>query len=350
MTSRVASRPSRPAPPGRSDHRRPTSVPKLPQDVAQAIWWELRAARQAVHSRHGAPPCDTELYVTGLRLGRRSRTAPPASGYRLSGTCPCRDLVSDAVELALRYLTDHAGDLHNPPGAVRRHLRFRLSDEMRRARAERGALSRPEAAAVNRYGKALPDDFHRTVLVILADEAGCDGPLRGESGLLRRLGDRCADQLGGTPDDYRHRLPDAIRLVERTCRGGSLVDVGGDDRREMVSWWEAHIDRPLGRRANPADLRVAASATDAPAIQIPDHDSAESPDEAVLDALLIAVATADRDDEEAALRETIEELARSGVLPPVRAGLLLNDPGRRLDVLDQVRSMLAPPARRRRRG
>ncbi|WHT17561.1 hypothetical protein N8J89_31190 [Crossiella sp. CA-258035] len=128
--------------------------------------------------------------------------------------------------------------------------------------------------------------------------------------------------------------------------------MGGDGRRELVSWWEAHVDRPLGRRENPTDLRMAASAVDAPAVEIPDNDVANSrdTDQAVLDALVIAVATADRGSEETALREAIDELAQTGFLPPVRAELLLNDPRRHLDVLDQVQVMLTPSVRNGRRG
>lgn len=342
--------PSRAARAARAGGCLPPHVPHLDADVAKAFWYELKSRRRAVHHRHGVWSCDTEFRVCGLRFGSPPRTGSTATdAYRLLGTCPCRDLVADAFQVVVGYLTDHAGTLVNPGGAVRKHLRYRLTDLDRHDRAERGAPARPETVAANRHGRALPDDFHRAVLVMLVDEAGCHGPLRGHEGLLRKLADRCAGRFGGTADDYRHRLPAVLRLIERTCRQGPRVNVGTDEHRELVTWWEAYVDRPLGRRADPADLPVGVP-SDHAEIPLPDvaaawaFDLVGDTDQIVLDTLTDAVATASGGAADIALREAIADLGFAGVLPEARTRVLLEDPGGLAVVLSCVRDLLAGTA------
>ncbi|WP_273942046.1 hypothetical protein [Kutzneria chonburiensis] len=252
-TASVSVRPCRPISGSHPEgDQRPIDL-QIPDDVSRAIWYELFDQRAAVHSRHRVRYCDTEFRLGSLRLGADGVGAPQVLGYHLVGNCPCRDLVADAFEVALAYLTDHGDEFANPAGAVRTHLKYRLIDLDRHARVERGAPARPEVVATNRYGRMLPDDFHRAVLVMLVDEAGSSGPLRGAQGLLQRLAYRCAGKFDGEPADYLHRLPEVLAVIETICRTGPRVNIGTADEPELVTWWDARIDRPLGRRADPAD-------------------------------------------------------------------------------------------------
>jgi hypothetical protein len=314
----------------------------LSPDELRALWFELLVPRAAVHRRHQVRTCDTELSMGGLSLGARTVGAPP-SRYRLAGGCPCRDLVADAIEIVLTFLTDHGGKLRNPPGAVRRHLRFRLVDLHRRARSEVGAPARPETVAGNRYGRALPDDFHRALFVVIADEAGIHGPLLGREGFLRRLADRCAAEFGA---EAKRRLPAALRLIEKTCRKGPRVNVGTRAEPELVTWWEAYIERPLGRRYNPADHPIGPPAGPGRAVDVTDPAasrafdqvvSVESNEDIVLRTLLSTIGSAH--DADAELRRVIELLGARDLLPQSRVRSLLTDTSQRRRVITYVHEL-----------
>jgi hypothetical protein len=314
---------------------RPPDHFPVPPEVALAFWYELRGPREALHRRYGLP-CDTELRLGGLRLGRgtSAHVAPQGpSWYRLSGHCPCRDLVADAFAVVVEFLTDRSRTLRNPAGAIRTHLRFRLADLTRSARKDRGAQVKPDTVENNRYGRALPDDFHRAVLVMLVDEAGCHGPLRCQEGLLRRLADRCATRFGGEPDNHRHQLAAALPVIEQVCRSGPKVNVGTTAEPEMVTWWDAYIDQPLGRRENPADVAVEDRHTDVAAPEL-----CADTDDVVLTELVAAVEAADGD-EHGALVAAVVSLREGGLIPHLRARLLLTDSRHRELVLDHIHAL-----------
>ncbi|WP_439657467.1 hypothetical protein ACSHWB_34445 [Lentzea sp. HUAS TT2] len=303
-------------------------------EILLAFWYELRGPRDQLHRRHTGP-CDTELRVGGLRLGRATSIAPRGSAFHLSGHCPCRDLVADAYVLVVEFLTTHAGSLHNPPGAIRTHLRYRLADLARRARGDRGAQVKPETVSANRYGRALPDDFHREVFVMLADEAGYSTPMLGKEGLLDRLAARCGASFAGTPEEHRALLPSVLSRIEEACRSGPRVNVGTATEPELVTWWEAYVDRPLGRRPNPADVAVEDQHT---GIAAP--DLVTDPDDELLTSLLKTVPG--RSDERAALTSAITRLRDHGLLPHTRAQLLLTDGQQQDLVLRQLRDLTRP--------
>ena len=324
-----------------------TAVSLPSPDELKALWLEVYAPRSAVHRRYRVRACDVELRMSGLKLGTRSSNGPtPVTGYRLTGGCPCRDVVTEAIEIVVAFLTDRDCPMSNPPGAVRQHLRYRMVDHYRRARGEAGAQVKPDSVKYNRYGKLLPDDFHRGLYVMLADEAGVRAPLRGHEGFLRRLADRCVTDQGGTPEDFLRLLPPALQLIERICRTGPRVNVGPPAEPELVSWWEAYIERPLGRRDDPSVhsiLRDTASASDSMAVEIPDPvamrafdhvlsaiaagPDAEftSEDDVVVRTLRTAVenATPDRIDDE--LLNAITLLGERDLLPWKRVRILLTD-------------------------
>ncbi|SFW92108.1 hypothetical protein [Amycolatopsis australiensis] len=312
-----------------------SSDPVITPELARAFWAELRGPRAATHRSHHVGLCDTELRIAGLRLSARGSSTADG-GFRLSGGCPCRDLVADAFEVVWAFVADRGHRFDNLAGAVRTDLRFRLVELDRRARRDRGAPVKPQTVRDNRYGRALPDEFHREVFVMLADEAGARGPLRGEAGLLGRLADRCADKFGGHAATHAARLPQVLRTVERVCRTGPRVNVGTVSAPELVTWWEAYVERPLGRRPDP----------DSPTGEEPeilDHDTSREfdriaalTDDAVLALLLTEVWPAPGTDRDDALCEVIRVFARRGLLPHRRALELLADDDGRQDVLERL--------------
>jgi hypothetical protein len=343
-TASVSVRPCRPISGSHPEgDQRPIDL-QIPDDVSRAIWYELFDQRAAVHSRHRVRYCDTEFRLGSLRFGADGVGAPQVLGYHLVGNCPCRDLVADAFEVALAYLTDHGDEFVNPAGAVRTHLKYRLIDLDRHARVERGAPARPEVVATNRYGRMLPDDFHRAVLVMLVDEAGSSGPLRGVHGLLQRLAYRCAVKFDGEPADYLHRLPEAFAVIETICRTGPRVNVGTAAEPELVTWWDARIDRPLGRRADPTDHVIDEDRW--LCVAVPSADQAVQ-DDLVLDELLRAVGPEPSHRRDLALRAAIHRLQESGLLSDARGRELLDDDRLRGLVLERIRDLTTKPAARR---
>ncbi|GAA3865353.1 hypothetical protein GCM10022243_34410 [Saccharothrix violaceirubra] len=329
-------------------------------DVLNALWMELHHPRSTAHRMHHVTRCDTALRADGVRLGAR-HDGPTGSGLRLAGQCPCRDLVADALEIAAGFLAGHGDGLANPAGAVRQHLRFRMTDAGRRERRLLGAQVKPGTVARNRYGTALPDDFHRALYVLIADEAGVRGPLRGEEGLRRRLADRCTAELGIGPEEARRRLPAALRLIESTCRRGPRVNVGTRRDPELVSWWDAYVERPLGRRPDPtvltlphqtgADDRAGAAEVRDPhaenafdrvltTVALRGTDiAADSPEEVVVAALRQTVTSTPPDRTDDAVSHVVTLLRDRGLLPENRARLLLDDPAHRRRVIACARAL-----------
>ncbi|TCO52910.1 hypothetical protein [Actinocrispum wychmicini] len=324
--------------------------PHLTPEVVQAALAELRKSRTDLHRSHQVARCDLGLAMPGLRFGR----ATPAAGFVLSGECVCRDLVLDVLYVVWMFLTEHGADRANLAGAVRYHVRKRVIDVFRSYRADRGAPVKPKQVRNNRYGRALPDDEHRAVLGHLADEAGYSAPLPGQGYLLRRLAERCVAEFGQSVPYYLERLPSIIQTVKRVCGGGKRVNVGTRTVPEYVSWYDAYIDRPLGRR--PDSTTRSLSDEDAfpqGADQVEDPDAArafdaveradqvEDPDAVVVDMVVGGLAGAPPDDQARALRGTVRALADRGLLPERRAVSLLADPARLDDVLCQAQVLIA---------
>jgi hypothetical protein len=298
--------------------------PLLSPDEVKAMWYELHVPRSSVHRRHHVRTCDTELAVGAVRLGAHRGDPTPVTGYRLTGDCPCRDLVADAVEIVIPYLTDHRDTLTNPPGAARTHLRRRLSDLNRHVRTELGAPARPETVARNRYGRGLPDDFHRSLYVMLTEEAGVQGPLHGHEGLVRRLGERCAAEFGHGAE---RQVLTALRTIEQTCRAGPRVNIGTTTDPDLVSWWEAHVERPIGHR-------LVATVTDQPPADIP-NPTTDFADDVVLRTLCTTVSSVD-DRADIELRRALTILGQRGLLPGTRVRSLLADTRQRAQVITCV--------------
>lgn len=343
----------------------PPLVTLFDSAVVAVVWWEVQAATAPLHRKVGYHRCDTELRTTTAHYSQSGvRTHPARSGgngFQLTGSCECREVFVDALLIAEEFLS-RRNQLENPLGAVRFHVRMRLPDLHRRHRTSRGAQARPKTVNDNRYGRALPDDFHRTVFVQIVDEAGISAPMDGDDHLLRSLANRCATELGGDAADYLARIPAALSTVEHTCRMGARVNVGTRTHPDLVTWWEAYVERPLGRRPR-TDIELSVNSGDrsVPAIDIGDR-SAYAAFDRLLDSLALAdlippqcrdeselllvevlteaVRRASHDRQEAALRQAIAVLADRGFIADRPAEALLGDQNQIRAALTCVREIV----------
>lgn len=319
----------------------------LSPEVVNAALAELRGSRAALHRSHLVARCDLGLAMPGLRFGN----AAPAAGFVLSGDCVCRDLVADVLHIVTVFLTEHGTDRTNLAGAVRAHVRKRVIDVFRAYRADRGAQVKPKQVRQNRFGRALPDEEHRAVLGHLADEAGYSAPLPGHGYLLHRLAERCAAEFGEPVPYYLERMPNILRTVKQVCSAGTRVNVGTRTAPEYVSWYDAYIERPLGRRPDNrgiTDDSAWSTVADPDAARAFDAvtDADPDPDAAVVETVVCGVAAVPPADQPQTVRTAVRALADRGLLPHDRAAALLADPDRLDDVLSRAREVVVAGGRR----
>lgn len=339
------------------------STPELTTEVVRAVFAELGEVRDQLHASHRVSRCDLCIALRELRYGP---TAPGASGHNglvLSGDCVCRDLLADVLHVVTTYLTEHGATISNPPGAARIHVRKRVHDVLRSYRCARGAQAKPKQARGNRYGRAMPDEEHRAVFGHLVDEAGYSAPLPGGGYLVRRLAERCATEFDKPVSYYLERLPAMLSTIQRVCRAGARVNVGTKAAPEYVTWYDAYIDRPLGRRP---DTAITSLSDDNASLWGRDHvadPSAQSafaavetagfdpdPDSAVVDTVVNLLAESSPAAWAGVLRSTLLGLADRGFLSRRRAETLLSDPHGMDDVMSRVQTILEMRGERVNRG
>lgn len=304
----------------------PPQTSHLSPEVVRATLAELQKARTDLHRSHQVARCDMGLAVNGLRIGRPLQ----APGLVVSGDCVCRDLVLDVLCLVAVFLTEHGTQCHNVVGAVRFHVRKRVIDVMRGYRASKGAQVKPKQVRQNRFGRALPDEEHRAVLGHLADEAGYTAPLPGQSYLLRRLAERCVAEFGNSVPYYLERMPAIIHTVRTVCSAGNQVNVGSRTDPEYVSWYDAYIERPLGRRPEALVHPLSDEVTDVEPVNT---------DAAIVGQIVDAVTTAPSSDQLTSLRAAVHALADQGLIARREAEALLSDRARLDDVLASAREV-----------
>jgi hypothetical protein len=221
-----------------------------------------------------------------------------------------------------------------------------------------GAQVRTDRLPDSTRARQLATDEQRRLLRDVADEAGSEAPLEGDAQLELRLAALRARRSGGEP----HRLLPEVRrdlaTVKAAYSTGRQVNVGTREQPEQVSWWEAYIERPLGRRHRVSDLPALTQpygAEDAQAcldLRCPSSEAgfqavldelADGPDALVMDALR-AGAQADPDgDRDRQLERTMRALAAGGKVLTGVVDTFLADPVRRsravralAEVLDQT--------------
>lgn len=193
--------------------------------------------------------------------GRRGADLHTDGTLQFGGDCVCLELVVDALVEGDRFLERRGAELANASGAVRVHVRTRaLADWTRHRRVRMGAQARTDRLRTSARARALPDDFHRALLEHLADEAGSLAPLVDEAQLYRRLTELMAAEPAAVtagPGALEDRVAAAMPTIASACRSGPLVSAGPGSDGERVTWWERYIERPLGKREQPAEYRVA---------------------------------------------------------------------------------------------
>lgn len=300
--------------------------------VLTAIWHETHPHRAAIHRSLPHRRCDLQFRIGGTHLDG-------ISTVHLDGDCACRDFLVDMIAEGCRVLADRgAGELRNPPGAARAHVRIRAAgDWFRHRRTEMGAQARIDRIRAGARGRALPSDFHRALLEYLVDEAGSMAPLEGHDALLYRLVARCVAEFGGAPEQYMARVTDGIRVVERHCRSGPRVNAGTAAEPDYVTWWERYIERPLGRRPRRTDvaLPIAADANGrnglGPACPRAARDLdrvVDASDPSGDDVMIVVLVDAFRlrpDEPITALRAGVFDLVTRGLLSERSAAALLSD-------------------------
>lgn len=294
-----------------------------------AIWHEAHAYRAAIHRSLSIVRCD-------LRVSAPGRSQDGTGTIWLDGDCACRDFLVDMVVECHRLLAERAGELRNPLGAVRVHMRIRAApDWIRRRRTEMGAQARADRIRKGARARGLPDDFHRALLEYLVDEAGSMAPLEDQDALMRRLAARCAAEFGDLPDRYLARVVAGVAVIERHCRTGPQVNAGTVAEPEYVTWWERYVERPLGRRPRRTDRTIPAVPgeygfeTDFCAA----HDlervtTASAEVDATVVAILVVALRRKPDAPAAALRAGLADLVEQGLLPERSAVELLSDHAR----------------------
>ncbi|QIZ33686.1 hypothetical protein [Saccharopolyspora sp. ASAGF58] len=282
-------------------------------ELLDVIWHETRANRAAIHRALPDTRCD-------LRISASDRNRKLIGTVLIDGDCVCRDFLVDMLVECHRYLADRAGELGNPLGAARVHVRKKaVHDWIRRRRTDVGAQARVDRIRKSAMALGLPDEFHRALLEYLADEAGVMAPLDSQEALLRRLATRCAAEFGGAAEHYRARVAAGVALVERHCRSGTRVNAGTAAEPEKVTWWERYIERPMGRRPRRTDKPIATPEC-GDAANLPAHDPGQVADDSTeFDARVVAVLVAALRRQpvapDAALRAGLADLVAQGLIP-----------------------------------
>ncbi|WP_156753394.1 hypothetical protein [Actinokineospora pegani] len=305
--------------------------------VIIAIWHETYACRAAIHRALLTSRCD-------LRVTKSASGPVGAQVIRIDGECACRDFLIDMVVECHQLLSRRSGELHNPIGAARVHVRLRAApDWIRQRRTAMGAQARADRIRTGARARGLPDEFHRALLEYLVEEAGSMAVLEDHHELARRLASRCTGEFGGAPEHYLDRVVEGMAVVERQCRSGPRVNAGTAECPEYVTWWERYIERPLGRRPRRTTRAIAtlpdgiADPNSGCGLGPIDAGSAEADDRVI--AILVET---HRDRPEApaeALRTGIAALVEHGLLAEGPAAVLLSDVSRLTSAARQLSAM-----------
>jgi hypothetical protein len=188
-------------------------------------------------------------------------------------------------------------------------------------------------------------------------------PLPGGGYLVRRLAERCAAEFGRSVPYYLDRVPAMMSTIRRVCSTGARVNVGTRAAPEYVTWYDAYIDRPLGRRP---DNAVTSLSDDSASLWGSDHiadPSAQSafaavevrnadpdPDSVVVDTVVTRLSEVSPSARAVSLRSALLGLADSGLLSRRRAESLLSDPYGMDLVMSRVQAVIEARGGRVNRG
>jgi len=348
--------------------------------VALAVLWETAAQRQRIHRARWdvVRSCDARVVIAGVSLveGGRLRqpvaTGRPLDGCRschsaeaepgwmrpglprffIGGDCPCQPMLLETFMIAHAYLVKAGTRLNHPEGAARQHLRSRQHDYTRLRRAEVGAQVRTDRLVTSARAQLLATDEQRLLLADIADEAGSEAPLDRDEQLELRLALRRARRQGISPEDALPSIRRDLAVVRAIFTSGRQVNLGTASRPEYVSWWEAYIELPLGRRRRTSDVPAitaphcpdaeAEGGLDLPCAraelayqQVLDRMTEQTKgSHPVIRALYLAMPTESTVDRDHQLEIALRKLASQGRLVPTTVDGLLADPRRRAEAVD----------------
>lgn len=296
--------------------------------VVRAVRFESDGLRDRIHLLRRVGSCDRTVRVGGGQLV-------------VNGECLCGAMLVEMLVEADGFLrAQPPGTLHNPPGAVRAHVRRRLPDWTRRRRVEMGAHARPERLRHGRMAAGLPDAYHAALLHYLAAEAGSLAPLGDESSLLRRLAMLAADEFGGPATEHLPRVVRGVAVVEAVCRRRMVAPFPGAAWR--TTWWQRYIEEPLGRRPRFDDVPLHSSVPNGVASlldRLPERDDDDPGDRAV--ATVLRVIADGTEVDARAMQAAAAELLRTRQLSSAAAARFVADPDCLQIAAEQVRVLLA---------
>ncbi|MEV0649150.1 hypothetical protein AB0I28_28240 [Phytomonospora sp. NPDC050363] len=220
--------------------RRATSAAWYPQ-FARVVWHATAPLRHALHRTQGVEWwCPTQI-------------APysPDDPRGTTASATCAECVSEHGEilcLTCRRFDDHRDSVADPDGWAFRVAECLMLDRFRRMRVEVGALARTDSrGVVGRIYGACATDWERHLARLILAYVGFHGPVPADIWPYRRWLAEKAEVTGETQHGPSRlaALHDDILLVLAVMRARSgHVSVEG----ERMSWYEAYVERPLGRR------------------------------------------------------------------------------------------------------
>lgn len=361
--------------------------------VALALLMETASHRHRIHRARWdtGRPCDAKVVIAGVNLteGKRRRV-PAASGehgdtcphcgrsdapavtgtssvgqrFLLSGECPCRPLLVEVFVSAHLYLKARGNTLRRPEAAARRHVASRQHDFTRQRRGDMGAQVRTDRLLASRRARQLETDEQRLLLRDIAEEAGSEAPLEDDAQLERRLATLRGRRCGIDPESLLADVRRDLILVRRHYSSGPSVNVGTRAHPELVSWWDAYIEGPLGRRPRssdlaattgagwvdgepPAGLDLPCAATEASFQRVLDQRAEPYPSKPagarnpVVDALRRSARADPLGDRSRQFELILRDLASAGSVLSETVETFLADPTRRLAAVDALDEVLA---------
>ncbi|GIG69833.1 hypothetical protein [Phytomonospora endophytica] len=208
---------------------------------ARVVWHATAPLRHALHRTHGVDWwCPTQVAPYSPDDPGGSAAAPG-----------CADCVSEHGEIlciTCRRYADRRDEVADPDGWVYRVAECLMLDRFRHMRVSLGALARTDPrGVVARVYDACASDWERHLARLILTYVGFHGPVPAEIWPYRKwLAEKAL--VTSTVQEgpgAKAALHDDIVLVLALMRArGGNVHADG----ERMPWFEAYVERPLGRR------------------------------------------------------------------------------------------------------
>jgi len=208
---------------------------------ARVVWHATAPLRHALHRTQGVDWwCPTQV-------APYSPDDPAGS----AAAAACADCVSEHGEilcLTCRRYADRRTEVADPAGWAYRVAEMLMLDRFRTMRVSLGALARADSrGVVKRIYDACATDWERHLARLILTYVGFHGPVPADVWPYQRwLAEKA--RVTGEPQDGPTKLSAlhddiALVLAIMQARGGSVHADG-----ERMPWYDAYVERPLGRR------------------------------------------------------------------------------------------------------